>query len=78
VNFKTSYLHPMDTERAVRVSKAAEKFWLLAIAISGVAAAHAIITEGWDEGKKTLIISGLATLWYGFRRSFRKRMENHA
>lgn len=68
----------MDTERAVKVSKAAEKFWLLAIAISGVAAAHAIITDGWDQGKKTLIVCGLAALWYGFRRSFRKRMENHA
>jgi hypothetical protein len=68
----------MDSERSAKVHKAAERFWLIATLAAAAAAAHAIITEGWDEGKSMLIICGLAALWYGFRRGFRKRLERNA
>lgn len=68
----------MDSDRIVKVNKAAEKFWLVAVIAAAVMAIHAIVTEGWDEGKQMLVIPAIAGLWYGFRRSFRKRMERNA
>jgi len=68
----------MDSERVAKVNKAAERFWLLATLAAAAAAVYAIIQDGWEEGKSMLIICGLAALWYGFRRSFRKRLERNA
>jgi hypothetical protein len=65
----------MEQDRFIRVSKAAEKFWLFAIAVSAGLAAYAIATEGWESQGEMLLIPVLAGLWYGFRRTFRKRME---
>jgi membrane protein implicated in regulation of membrane protease activity len=66
---------PMEQDRFIRVSKAAEKFWLVAIAVSAGLAAYAIATEGWESQGEMVLIPVLAGLWYGFRRTFRKRME---
>ncbi|MGA1373344.1 MAG: hypothetical protein ACO3YQ_00895 [Flavobacteriales bacterium] len=65
----------MEQDRFIRVSKAAEKFWLVAIAVSAGLAAYAIATEGWESQGEMVLIPVLAGLWYGFRRTFRKRME---
>ena len=65
----------MEQDRFIRVSKAAEKFWLVAIAVSAGLADYAIATEGWQAQGEMVLVPAHAGLWYGFRRTFRKRME---
>ena len=67
----------MEEDRFIRVSKTAERFWLVAIAVSAGLAAYAIETEGWDAQGEMVLIPALAGVWYAFRRTFRKRMERN-
>jgi hypothetical protein len=66
-----------DHSALIRASKRAEWFWLAAIAIACLVTAEAIYSEGWEQKKTMLLIPAIAGVWYGFRRSFRKRMERH-
>lgn len=68
-------MDPADSKALIRASKRAEWFWLAAIAVASVAAAHAVYTEGWETRKSMLLIPVIAGVWYGFRRHFRKRLE---
>jgi hypothetical protein len=68
-------MDPAESASLIRASKRAEWFWLAAIAVAVILTAHAIYTEGWENRKSMLLIPGIAALWYGFRRNFRKRLE---
>ena len=68
-------MEPTDHSALIRASKRAEWFWLAAIAVACIVAAEAIYSEGWEQKKTMLLIPAIASVWYGFRRSFRKRLE---
>ncbi len=68
-------MDPSVSSAQIRAHRIAEWFWLAAIVVALVAAVHAIYTEGWEAGRTVLIIPAVASVWYGFRRRFRKRLE---
>ena len=68
-------MDPADNSAQIRAHRIAEWFWLAAIAVALVAAVHAIYTDGWEAGRSVLLIPAVASVWYGFRRRFRKRLE---
>ena len=65
----------MDKERILNVTRAAEKFWLVATILISIVAGYIIYTEGYEENKFLPLIPALAGLWYAIRRTFRKRLE---
>ena len=65
----------MDQERIFRVTKAAEKFWLVATIVTSVGTVYIIYTDGIEQNKFLPLIPALAGLWYTIRRIFRKRLE---
>lgn len=68
-------MEPSVSPGQIRAHRIAERFWLAAIAVALIAALHAIYTDGWEAGRSVLIIPAVASVWYGFRRRFRKRLE---
>lgn len=65
----------MEINRAIQVSKAAEKFWILVVAASIGVTIWLLIEYGWEQQKQTLVLPGIAIAWYSFRRYFRKKLE---
>ena len=65
----------MDQERILRVTKAAEKFWLVATIVASVGTVYIIYIDGIEQNKFLPLIPVLAGLWYTIRRIFRKRLE---
>lgn len=65
----------MDQERILKVTRAAEKFWLFATIITTCGTIWVIYTEGFEGNKFLPLIPALAGLWYSIRRIFRKRLE---
>ena len=65
----------MDQERILRVTKAAEKFWLFATVLAVVVTIWIIYSDGIERNKFLPLIPALAGLWYTIRRIFRKRLE---
>ncbi len=65
----------MEINRAIQVSKAAEKFWILIVAASIGVTVWLLIEYGWEQQKQTLVLPGIAIAWYSFRRYFRKKLE---
>tara|TARA_B110000285_G_scaffold233539_1_gene307640 strand:+ start:9855 stop:10082 length:228 start_codon:yes stop_codon:yes gene_type:complete len=65
----------MDINRAIQVSKAAEKFWILIVVASVGVSIWYLVEYGWDQQKQTLVLPGIAIAWYSFRRYFRKKLE---
>lgn len=65
----------MDQDRILRVTKAAEKFWLVATIVASVGTVYIIYTDGIEQNKFLPLIPALAGLWYTIRRIFRKRLE---
>ena len=68
-------MDPSDTSALIRASKRAEWFWIAAIALAIGVAVYDIATLGWEKGKTMLILPAVASVWFGFRRNFRKRLE---
>lgn len=65
----------MDQERILKVTKAAEKFWLIATVFATAVTIWIMYTDGVDRNKFLPLIPLLAGLWYVIRRIFRKRLE---
>ena len=65
----------MDINRAIQVSKAAEKFWILIVAASIGVTIWYLVEYGWEQQKQTIILPGIAIAWYSLRRYFRKKLE---
>tara|TARA_Y100000385_G_C12986603_1_gene590919 strand:- start:484 stop:696 length:213 start_codon:yes stop_codon:yes gene_type:complete len=65
----------MEMKRAIQVSKAAEKFWILIIVASILATVWQISEYGWEQQKQIIVLPVIAILWYGLRRFVRKKME---
>lgn len=65
----------MEINRAIQVSKAAEKFWILIVAASIGVTVWLLVEYGWEQQKQTLVLPGIAIAWYSFRRYFRKKLE---
>ncbi|MEC7653326.1 MAG: hypothetical protein VX548_00110 [Bacteroidota bacterium] len=65
----------MDQERILKVTKAAEKFWLLSTVFATVVTIWFMYTDGVERNKFLPLIPILAGLWYVIRRIFRKRLE---
>ena len=65
----------MDQERILKVTKEAEKFWLLATVFETVVTIWIMYTDGVERNKFLPLIPILAGLWYVIRRIFRKRLE---
>ena len=65
----------MDQKRILKVTKAAEKFWLFATIITVCGTVWIIYTEGFKDNKFLPLIPALAGIWYTIRRIFRKRLE---
>ena len=65
----------MDQERILKVTKAAEKFWLVATVFVTAVTIWIIYTDGVERNKFLPLIPLLAGLWYVIRRIFRKRLE---
>lgn len=65
----------MDQQRILKVTKAAEKFWLVATVFATVVTIWIMYTDGVERNKFLPLIPLLAGLWYVIRRIFRKRLE---
>tara|TARA_B100001564_G_C20287982_1_gene511190 strand:- start:198 stop:410 length:213 start_codon:yes stop_codon:yes gene_type:complete len=65
----------MDQERILNVSKAAEKFWLVATVFATIVTFLIMYEDGVERNKFLPLIPLLAGLWYIIRRIFRKRLE---
>lgn len=65
----------MNQERILKVTKAAEKFWLIATIFATAVTIWIIYTDGVERNKFLPLIPLLAGLWYVIRRIFRKRLE---
>lgn len=65
----------MDQERILKVTKAAEKFWLIATVFATAVTIWIMYTDGVERNKFLPLIPLLAGLWYVIRRIFRKRLE---
>ena len=65
----------MDQERILKVTKAAEKFWLVATIFVTSLTIWIMYTDGVERNKFLPLIPILAGLWYVIRRIFRKRLE---
>ena len=64
-----------EKERVLKVTRAAEKFWLIAFIAITIITAWMIYSEGWESNITTHVIPLLAGIWYTIRRIFRKRLE---
>lgn len=64
-----------EKERVLRVTRSAEKFWLVATVLITLGTAYLIYSEGWESNKFLPVIPLLSALWYAIRRIFRKRLE---
>lgn len=67
-----------DHSALIRASKRAEWFWLAAIVVACIVTIQAILEDGWEERKTMVVIPVIASVWFGFRRSFRKRLEKQS
>ena len=56
----------MDINRAIQVSKAAEKFWILIVAATIGVTIWYIVQYGWEQQKQTLVLPAIAIAWYAF------------
>ena len=65
----------MDQARILKVTKAAEKFWLIATVFATAVTIWIMYTDGVERNKFLPLIPLLAGLWYVIRRIFRKRLE---
>jgi hypothetical protein len=65
----------MNQDKILKVTKAAEKFWLVVAILAAMVTAWIIYTEGFEENLFLPLIPALAGLWYVIRRIFRKRLE---
>ena len=65
----------MDFEKAIRLHKTVERFWLIVLILSVLATIYYSYKEGIAENKFMIVVPVLAALWYMFRRGFRKRLE---
>tara|TARA_Y100000739_G_scaffold213625_1_gene206758 strand:+ start:98 stop:310 length:213 start_codon:yes stop_codon:yes gene_type:complete len=65
----------MDSEKLLKVTKGAEKFWLFATILTSCWAIWEIRSSSFDDNKFKLLIPILAGVWYTIRRIFRKRLE---
>lgn len=65
----------MDQERILKVTKAAEKFWLITTVFATAVTIWIMYTDGVERNKFLPLIPLLAGLWYVIRRIFRKRLE---
>jgi len=65
----------MDQARILKVTKAAEKFWLFATIITVCGTVWIFYIEGFEDNKFLPLIPSLAGIWYTIRRIFRKRLE---
>ena len=65
----------MDQERILKVTKVAEKFWLVATVFATAVTIWIMYTDGVERNKFLPLIPLLAGLWYVIRRIFRKRLE---
>ena len=65
----------MDQERILKVTKAAEKFWLVATVFTTAVTIWIMYTDGVERNEFLPLIPLLAGLWYVIRRIFRKRLE---
>ena len=65
----------MDQVRILKVTKAAEKFWLIATVFATAVTIWIMYTDGVERNKFLPLIPLLAGLWYVIRRIFRKRLE---
>ena len=65
----------MDQERILKVTKAAEKFWLIATVFATAVTIWIMYTDGVERNKFLPLIPALAGLWYVIRRTFRRRLE---
>lgn len=69
---KVLYLRPME-----RVNKFFVHFWLAVSIASAIYAAVMIYQHGWEEAGMNLFVPVIAFIWYLFRRSMNKRIENN-
>jgi cbb3-type cytochrome oxidase subunit 3 len=65
----------MDYQKAIKLHKTVEKFWLIVLIISTLLTAYYWFSEGVEANKFMIVIPTLAAIWYLFRRGFRKRLE---
>ena len=65
----------MESEKLLKVTKGAEKFWLLVTILTVCWAIWEIYSNSFEENKFKLLIPILAGVWYTIRRIFRKRLE---
>ena len=65
----------MNQERILKVTKAAEKFWLVATVFTTAVTIWIMYTDGVERNEFLPLIPLLAGLWYVIRRIFRKRLE---
>ena len=65
----------MEPEKVLSVTRAAEKFWLVAAIAAILVTCYFIYSEGWGKNKFMPLIPALTALWYFVRRTFRKRLE---
>ena len=65
----------MDKEGILKVTKVAEKFWLVATVFATAVTILIMYTDGVERNKFLPLIPLLAGLWYVIRRIFRKRLE---
>ena len=65
----------MDQDKILKVTKGAEKFWLVATVLTAAGTAWILYSEGFEDNKFLPLIPALAGLWYAIRRIFRKRLE---
>jgi|TARA_B110000444_G_C18850348_1_gene605068 hypothetical protein len=65
----------MKSDNILKVTKAAEWFWLIITIVFTIGTAWIIINDGFNENKYLPLIPALSGLWYVIRRIFRKRLE---
>ena len=65
----------MDQERVLKVTKAAETFWIVATVFATAVTIWIMYTDGVERNEFLPLIPLLAGLWYVIRRIFRKRLE---
>lgn len=60
-----------------KMNKIVENLWLVLAIIAMGFAIFMLATKGWDKGATSLVFPLLCGVWYGFRRTMRKRMERN-
>jgi len=65
----------MKSDNILKVTRAAEWFWLAMTIAFTLGTVWIIFNEGFEENKFLPAIPVLSGLWYAIRRIFRKRLE---